>query len=38
LSGSRQQRSDMFLYIILAVLFIVLLFAYVRVRGRRLNG
>jgi hypothetical protein len=26
------------IYVILAVIFIVLLFAYVRVRGKRLNG
>jgi hypothetical protein len=32
------KRSDMVLYIILAVIFVVLLFMYVRVRGRRLNG
>jgi len=28
----------MILYIILAIVFVVLLFAYMRVRGRRLNG
>jgi len=28
----------MMLYVILAVIFIVLLFAYVRVRGKRING
>jgi cytochrome bd-type quinol oxidase subunit 1 len=31
-------RSQMLLYIILAVVFIALLFAYVRTRGRRLHG
>jgi len=28
----------MMLYVILAVIFVVLLFAYVRVRGKRING
>jgi cell division protein FtsL len=34
----RLRRSEMVLYVILAVIFIVLLFAYVRVRGRRIQG
>jgi len=29
---------EMMLYVILAVIFVVLLFAYVRVRGKRING
>ena len=39
LPDSELQRSEMTtLYIILAVLFVVLLFAYVRVRGRRIHN
>jgi hypothetical protein len=30
-------EASMFFYIILAVLFVILLFAYVRIRGRRLT-
>jgi hypothetical protein len=31
-------EAQMILYIILAIIFVVLLFAYMRVRSRRLNG
>lgn len=33
-----ERTQQMTLYIILAVLFVVLLFAYFRVRSRRING